>query len=414
MAKSKHNNIPKTPPKKASTTDVTTPSRMVAAEKQIDVLLQTVAQNTTLNRLYDGYARRYMKYVTTQKQDKLDIFQLPPGKYISVKAVEHFFLDYVLEKTRGTSRNGMKHLYPLPFLSTAQGTNLTRDDLNTNVIKSVCLLLNKNKEAREEAADKEGKGPDSQEKMLSTEIVSQLGLSKVLSKLLESENQWERTATKISTLSTTLLRHNSSLKVNLGKLCLSYLHPDGDEIPHDFEAYDYKGEPVLGIIRPKKDQEKRQNTPYDEKHDEVLGGFRHKRHERCFIGIIAMSLFAKFNDEKYAKNFNFFKMKPAVVVTAATAAAGTAGTIASVIATSISSPPAAAARPLTFPSSDGEEEDDGDDDDPNLPDVDIDESTLLWRKHLVFPSKYPSTNRAIKKAFVMAEVPFWEKVTHLK
>jgi len=401
---------PKTPPKKraASTSDVTTPTRMVPADAQIAALMQTLAQDTEMNRTYTNCAKRYMKYVTTQKADKLELFELPAGKYVSVIAVEHFFLDFILKETTGTSRNAMKYLYPIPHLSTAEGTNLSLNDLNTKVIKDVCRLLNKKKEAREDAADKEGKGPDSQEKMLSTEIVSQQGLSNVLSKLLESEKQWERTATKISTLSTTLLRHNSSLKVNLGKLCLSYLHPDGDDIPHDFEVYDCKGEPVLGIIRPKKDQEKRQNTPYDEKRDEVLGGFRHKRHERCFIGIIAMSLFAKFNDEKYAKNFNFFKMKtPAVVVTAATAAANPAGTIASVMVP----------RSLTFPSSslsDDEEEDDGDDDDPDQPEVDIDESNLLWRKHLVFPSKYPSTNRSIKKAFVMAKEPFWEKVTHLK
>jgi hypothetical protein len=71
-------------------------------------------------------------------------------------------------------------------------------------------------------------------------------------------------------------------------------------------------------LNPKIDQVKKQhNDYYSQRRTEIHGGFRHKRHERDYIAIVAMSLFVRLNSYT-AKNFHFLKD------TTATAASSTA------------------------------------------------------------------------------------------
>jgi len=93
-------------------------------------------------------------------------------------------------------------MHGISILSLAEGTNLSDNDLKTRVIKDQCFLLNERRKTKDVATDAAGEGTDSQEKLLSAQIASQLDLSKVKSKLLESETKWERTATKLTTLPT--------------------------------------------------------------------------------------------------------------------------------------------------------------------------------------------------------------------
>jgi hypothetical protein len=103
-------------------------------------------------------------------------------------------------------QNAMTYAYGIRTLSLAEGTNLSDSDLKTRVIKDQGFLLNERRKAKVVAADAAGKGSDSQEILLSTQIASQLYLSKVTSKMLESDTKWERTAIELTTLHTKILR----------------------------------------------------------------------------------------------------------------------------------------------------------------------------------------------------------------
>ena len=155
---------------------------------------------------------------------------------VTVTAGEHFFLEVVAIR-RLTAQSALKWLYALPKLSAREGSNFTIAQMKTTTVHQQLALINARCVKRDKADDDAGRGADGQEKMLSTEIVTQDSLSKVLSKLLESERKWESTAAEISILSITLMRHDSILKVTLGKLYLTYKSPDGDTTPHDMRNY---------------------------------------------------------------------------------------------------------------------------------------------------------------------------------
>ena len=89
---------------------------------------------------------------------------------------------------------------------------------------------------------------------LYTNTVSQEELSKVLFSLLSMEHQWECTATKISSLSTTLIHHNNSVKIKFSKLVyINRLHPNGIKTPYDSDNWSIVEDPfaeMLGFIIP--------------------------------------------------------------------------------------------------------------------------------------------------------------------
>lgn len=252
---------------------------------------------------------------------------------------------------------------------------------------------------KRQARDDKKANRDPHEK-LTTNIVSQEELSRVLCHLLSREEQWERTATKISSLSTTLIRHNNSVKITFSKLVyINRLPPNGITTPHDSERWESIEDPfaeMLGFIIPPQDQIKK-NGSYGQKRTEVVGGFCHKRYERCFIGMIAMSLLVKFQNVEYTKHVSFLAQEDE-----------TDGQLQDTINKT---------QHEGILDSDDEDDEDDEDDDGNDDTEDVivvDEQNLHWRHHQIFQKGYQSTYRAVRKAFQRAGVPFWEKVTHLR
>jgi len=382
---------------------VTTPARMQCIATRTAAALRE--EPSTGNKTYDMYEKKYITWFNEQLPDKKRLFNLKePHHMVTVTAGEHFFLEVVAIR-RLTAQSALKWLYALPKLSAREGSNFTIAQMKTATIHQQLALINARCVKRDKADDDAGRGADGQEKMLSTEIVTQDSLSKVLSKLLESERKWESTAAEISILSITLMRHDSILKVTLGKLYLTYKSPDGDTTPHDMRNYNMcNREPVLGIIVPKLDQVKKQTRDYSQRRIEVHGGFRHKRHERDYIGIVAMSLFVRLNNFT-TKNVHFLKNDGAA--TAASPSHNNAAPIDDIAA--------AGAAPAA------EEEDENEEiaantrsDAPNSPNIISNDRNNLWRRLKVFPKDYTSSHSAYKAAFEAAKVPKWEKVTHLK
>ena len=98
------------------------------------------------------------------------------------------------------------------------------------------------------------------------------------------------------------------------------------------------------------------------------GGVCHKRHERDYIGIIAMSLFVKFNDKSYTDKVHLKTNNPAPATTPAASITVEHDRIGELHHRSI------------------QEEGDSENDDISI--AQIDESKILWQKYLVFPTQY--------------------------
>ena len=349
------------------------------------------ARNEERNRTYVGYMKTYKSYIDSKRENmnaddfktcfNLNNHVVGASPYVSVKACEEFFVDIVYP--RPISRySAMKYVYAIGALAKLENTRLPSQALKTNLIIQNLELMDKRQAGEDKKANR-----DPHDK-LTTNIVSQEELSRVLCNLLTREQQWERTATKISSLSTTLIRHNNSVKITFSKLVyINRLPPNGIKTPHDSEQWESIEDPfseMLGFIIPPHDQIKK-NGSYGQKRTEVVGGFRHKRYERCFIGMIAMSLLVKFQNIDYTKNVSFLAQEN----TDEDLHEGS-------------------------PDSDNDDTDNDDDDDDNEDLIEIDEHNLHWRHHQVFQKGYQSTYRAVRKAFQRAGVPFWEKVTHLR
>jgi len=382
---------------------VTTPARIQCPEDRTREALRSI--HIKENRTYKLYGDKYIAWFDEQLPDMKAKFKLKELHHrVSVIAVQYFFIEVVVPR-KLTRKSALKYLYPLPKLSAREGSNIPLADMKTEAFLLQLQLIDTNCALRDKKNDDDGKGADGQEQMLSTEIMTQENLSKVLSTLLKSERKWECTAAEISTLSITLLRHDSILKVTLGKLYLTHLSPDGDTTPHDMKPYNCDLEPVLGIIVPKIDQVKKQHNDYSQRRTEIHGGFRHKRHERDYIAIVAMSLFVRLNGYT-AKNVHFLKD------TTATAASSTAASSNVNAAASIDTIDAVAATAARQ-----EDEDNDDLANPRSAAASTTISTskqMQWRKLPVFPSTYFTAYSAFKAASVAADVPAWEKVTHLK
>ena len=214
---------------------VTTPARIQCPEDRTREALRSI--HIKENRTYKLYGDKYIAWFDEQLPDMKAKFKLKELHHrVSVIAVQYFFIEVVVPR-KLTRKSALKYLYPLPKLSAREGSNIPLADMKTEAFLLQLQLIDTNCALRDKKNDDDGKGADGQEQMLSTEIMTQENLSKVLSTLLKSERKWECTAAEISTLSITLLRHDSILKVTLGKLYLTHLSPDGDTTPHDMKPY---------------------------------------------------------------------------------------------------------------------------------------------------------------------------------
>ena len=167
---------------------------------------------------------------------------------------------------------------------------------------------------------------------------------------------WADTASSWAMQSMVLMRFSSTKKVTLAKLVvLHQFPPHGIETPHDTKTWEsVKNSKVdgriLGMIIPKREQLKK-NKSVDLLDTEVVGGYRHKRHERCYHGILAFRIFELLNSEKNVS----FMAKDAVPV-----------------------------------------------------------GKTHWSTVNIFAFKYDGANKAFKKAIEDVEVERWLKVTHMR
>ncbi len=324
----------------------------------LQAMMRSNARDAPTNRTYNGYEGRYIKFV--MNDPNREHFNLREGCYVSEEALKAFFLKEGEKDYRPQNINRIAH--GLDILVKAENAldllgegNKGGQSIRYGPLKETIqtcydsVLLNHNKKIEEEDADPH--------KDLPTDIISEESQSKVLMKLLSKHSpSWADTASSWAMQSMVLMRFSSTRKVTLAKLVvLHQFPPHGIETPHDTKTWEsVKNSKVdgriLGMIIPKREQLKK-NKSVDLLDTEVVGGYRHKRHERCYHGILAFRIFELLNTDKDVS----FMAKNAVPV-----------------------------------------------------------GKMHWSMVNIFDFKYDGANKAFKKAVEDADVERWLKVTHMR
>jgi len=334
------------------------------------------------NSTYQSHMRAYKRYIDKERllARKLQDLNLQPGKYFSLEASNEFFVDEIASRDI-TSASAMKYLYAIHKLAILENSDIDDNTLykRNTIIQDQIIIMNGRQNKKDKRAAAAGL-IDDQAKMLSTDIVTPPQISQVNLHALNT-NTWHIVCPKITTMFVCLVRHKSTLKINMGKFRIVRRSPDGSSsFPADGEEFKDQGEPVLAFVVPNYDQIKRNNTKqYTKRRTEVTGGFRNRRYELCYVGCLAMKILVDLNNRTVTDLLNFYE-------------------------------------PL-----ENEVEEEVDDNlDPENEENELRILNSLRNKNRSFRQYYPmdsgrrSTTIAIDNAFKGAGVPPWEKKTHFK
>ena len=271
----------------------------------LQAIIRSNARDAPTNRTYTAYEDRYIKFV--KNHEDRHAFNLPEGRYICESALVMFFMKESEKSYRPENINRIAH--GLDVLAKAENATYLMGQgkkgglsLRYGCLKDAIegcferVRLNHTRKVVEEDEDPHDSLP--------TDIISEESQSKVLSNLLSKHSpSWADTASSWAMQSALLMRFSSTKKVTLAKLVvLHQFPPHGIETPHDTMTWEsVKNKKVdgriLGMIIPKREQIKK-NKSVDLLATEVVGGYRHKRHERCYHGILAFRIFEMLNGEK--------------------------------------------------------------------------------------------------------------------
>ena len=248
------------------------------------------------NRTYKTETQKYQAWVDSFRNRGGDLNIPVASNYVSKDAIETYFTQVQIHRKckRSTAE---KTCLALNKLVTLEESDL--GDIRTGETGKVVnsILDHISHEYERKAAGTKTCPHESKP----TDIIEQMEISKVLSRLLGRHDQnWADTAVAFAITTQTLLRFDNAGKLTLSKLyILNSLPPYGTETPHDSDGWeDVQSEVdgrILGCIIPPSDQIKKNNN-HQNRMSEVTGGYRHKRCERCYIGIMAFILLQKLND----------------------------------------------------------------------------------------------------------------------
>ena len=324
----------------------------------VEEMSRVNAHSNKSNRTYDSIEKRFKQFVDGYENGR-GLFLLQPGEYMS----EHSINSYLLEKEqlRVVQKNSVqKTIYALDHMVKKEGKLYLFGDLpgsktiaNGPCSNTITETLNTVRNSYERKVKEAEECPQNN---LPTNIIKEREQSDVLMQLLSKSNQfWGDTASTWATASSTLMRFDSAKRVTLNKLIvLKDLPPHGIETPHDTQSWDsvqsHVDGRIIGMVIPPLEQLKK-NQKIENLRPEVVGCYRHKRHERCYQGIISFRIFELLNS----------------------------GTL------------------ISFCAKDH-----------------VPEGYTHWSTIKLFHYKYAAANKSFKQAMDVAKVKRWIKVTHMR